>query len=813
MKNWRTEMRKWKVAGCLYLCLALALVSLWGPSGVAQQQKPLTVENALKTLAFASFEPIALSPDGGLVAYTIADTSKHETVSDARYQSYTPTGAPTSAVGNSIWLTDLKTHVARNLTEGKGTNWGPVWSPNGKYLAFCSDRGGEAHLWVWERDTDALRQLSDAIVRPTDPSFVPRWTPDSEKILVKTLPAAMTLEQAADAAYGPAQKKEDTKKADNLGVTATVLKYDPADEQKKDENAPPKPAAPSIYYELARNVDLTLIDVKTARADHLVHAVRPIGQWYVISPDGKFFVYTDLIDQKAVTQEETYQLHLFDLATQSDRVLLKSPITVFSLGVSWAPDSRSIAYTIRHDQAPTTSAAAPREDCFLVALDQGEPQLLTPGDHPGFGDDHRAPLWDAKGKNLYFISSENYVRRGTSKVWKVSLPDRRFSVLAEIPDRIIREVVSPVSGGRFWSPDGGRSLVVSTREESTKREGFYKIDLESGRTSRLFEANMLVGDILGIDAAPGGKTFVFVGQDAQHPEDIWVTGADSHDPQRISSVNGNFEGVVFGKSQLIDYYSVDGELLHGALLLPSNYEQGKKYPLIVDPYGGSFRSNSVFRFGLSGTGAENLQLLATRGYAVLLPDTPIHTNSPMAEIAKTVIPAVDRVVELGIADPNRLGIMGHSYGGYSTLAILVQSTRFRAAVDSAGPSDLISFYGEMWDTGDATAIGWAETGQGKMGGTPWQYRDRYIENSPLFYLDRVKTPLLIVHGASDITVPNDQMSPTFVALRRLGKEVTYANYAGEGHWEGRWGAANVKDYWDRVIDWFDTHLQPAPSAQ
>ena len=95
MKKERTEMKNWKIAGCLYLCLALALVSPWGPSGVAQQQKPLTVEDAMKMLAFAWREPIALSPDGGLVAYTIADASKRETFSDARYRVYTPTGAPT----------------------------------------------------------------------------------------------------------------------------------------------------------------------------------------------------------------------------------------------------------------------------------------------------------------------------------------------------------------------------------------------------------------------------------------------------------------------------------------------------------------------------------------------------------------------------------------------------------------------------------------------------------------------------------------------------------------------------------------------
>jgi dipeptidyl aminopeptidase/acylaminoacyl peptidase len=221
----------------------------------------------------------------------------------------------------------------------------------------------------------------------------------------------------------------------------------------------------------------------------------------------------------------------------------------------------------------------------------------------------------------------------------------------------------------------------------------------------------------------------------------------------------------------------------------------------------------VHRFGLSGAGVENLQILATRGYAVLLPDTPLKKGTPMFDLLKTVIPGVDRIVDLGIADPDRLGVMGHSYGGYSTLSLITQTTRFRAAVDSAGPGDLISAYGEMDKSGSAGAIGWSETGQGGMVGTPWQYRDRYIENSPLFYLDRVETPLLIVQGELDRAVPPSQAEEVFVGLRRLGKEVVYAKYAGEEHWEGTWSPANVEDYWTRVLDWFDKHLKAQNVAQ
>jgi dipeptidyl aminopeptidase/acylaminoacyl peptidase len=185
----------------------------------------------------------------------------------------------------------------------------------------------------------------------------------------------------------------------------------------------------------------------------------------------------------------------------------------------------------------------------------------------------------------------------------------------------------------------------------------------------------------------------------------------------------------------------------------------------------------------------------------------------MQDILKTVMPGVDTVVSLGIADPDRLGVMGHSYCGYSTLALIVQTTRFRAAIDSAGISDLVSDYGYMDKTGAESSVGWAETGQGRMGGTPRQYRARYFENSPVFYLDQVKTPLLLVHGELDRAVPCQQAEEVFIGLRRLGKEVVYAKYTGEEHWPGTWSPANITDYWNRVIEWFDRHLQPSGAAK
>jgi dipeptidyl aminopeptidase/acylaminoacyl peptidase len=262
----------------------------------------------------------------------------------------------------------------------------------------------------------------------------------------------------------------------------------------------------------------------------------------------------------------------------------------------------------------------------------------------------------------------------------------------------------------------------------------------------------------------------------------------------------------FGQTRVIDYRSIDGEQLRGALILPTDYQKGERYPLIVYLYGGLSLSNRVNQFGLAGQGVNNMQLFGTRGYAVLTPDTPLKVGTPMQDLLKTVMPAIDKVVEMGIADSNRIGVMGHSYGGYSTLALIVQTTRFRAAVSSAGPANLINSYGQMDKDGVSFGIGWAEASQGRMGGPPWQFRDRYIENSPIFYLDRVQTPLLIIQGEADSTVPASLSDEVFVGLRRMGKEVVYAKYIGEDHSPLYWGDANMSDYCQRVIDWFNQHL-------
>lgn len=299
--------------------------------------------------------------------------------------------------------------------------------------------------------------------------------------------------------------------------------------------------------------------------------------------------------------------------------------------------------------------------------------------------------------------------------------------------------------------------------------------------------------------------FVYQRESAAQPGDLWVADPTFRARRRLTHINPQLDDYVFGERRLIYWRSDDGDSLRGALLLPAGYKAGKRYPLISWQYGGEYWSMFANNFGVIPIINDYVQILASRGYAVLIPDAPQHIGTPMLDLAKTVLPGVNRAIELGVADPARLGIMGLSYGCFSTLMIIVQTTRFKAAECSSGASSIIGM------AGTEDGLAWADSGQGKMGATVWQRRDRYIENSPYFYLDRVTTPILMVNGTADSGTPTFLADATYEALRQLGKRVEYVRYVGEGHGPMLYSRANVTDYLNRLVRWFGTYLSDSSS--
>jgi dipeptidyl aminopeptidase/acylaminoacyl peptidase len=461
---------------------------------------------------------------------------------------------------------------------------------------------------------------------------------------------------------------------------------------------------------------------------------------------------------------------------------------------SWSPDSLKIAYR-------ATGQLETRGDCFIVTLQNGASLNVTRFPSGAPAATQQPPLWDPSSEFVYFV------RGGAA--WKAAIDRAGSSAMERIASFEVEELAIQ-SEGRVWSPVDRPILVALAQNRSSKESAFYTIDVNSGHATLSLKSAQCHNCVNAVYHVVGGSsgTVSYFSEDATHPPDLWLSAPEFQAPRQITRLNPQFDRYVMGAAELLHWRSDDGEQLQGALLLPAGYRQGQRYPLITWVYGGDSLSDHLDRFGLGQDGPFNLQLFATRGYAVLLPDAPQHGDTPMADLAKAVLPGINQVIDMGVADPDRIGVMGHSYGGYSTMALLVQSTRFKAAVVSGGFGDLIAGYGAMEANGGAFGISLMEQGQGRMGGTPWQFRDRYIENSPIFYLDKVQTPILIVQGTADTATLPFLADELFIDLRRLGKQVEYAQYLGEEHTPSTWSYADQIDVASRWIGWFDKYLGP-----
>jgi dipeptidyl aminopeptidase/acylaminoacyl peptidase len=753
----------------------------------AQDASPLSVEDALRVRSFGPLMPISFSPNAKWLAYV---TQNNQRVRSVDEDSWARTGVRGWNTGTDVCVFNIQTGETRDLTQEKGDNWLPVWSPDSEHLAFLSTRdgSGQARLWVWDTTKDELRRVSDLEVRAEEIA----WMQDSKAIFVTTLPEGLSIDEYVKKRTA---SSEGQSAAPAKSPGSTVLLYQAASTVAGKKEMPESDAW-NLNWALR---DLRLVDLASGQSRVIVRSRKIVK--FLPSPDGLRVAYTN---QKRFEHPGSQQI-LFDLAaitlsTMQERVVASDIRLYFPGEFSWSPDGMELSFL-------TGGMEELVNDGYVVSADGGNLRNITklPRQDHHFRYMSMKPLWDTTGEFNYFIYN--------GMLWRASVNLGEATEFAHVPHRQIVGMIAQAQSV-LWTPDRGRTSVVLTHDDSGKEDGFYKIDLSTGRSTKLLEqghchtcAIISVSDQLTASSRDG-QHLAYFEEDAAQPPDIWMTDSSFRDRRRVTRLNPQFDQSKMGAARLIDWLSDDGELLHGALLLPADYQEGKRYPLIVYVYGGFSISDRFHRFGLEGSGPFNMHLLATRGYAVLLPDAPQHLGTPMLDLVKTVLPGVNKVVEMGIADPERLGLMGHSYGGYSTMSLLVQTKRFRAAIEADGAGDLVGEYGAMDDGGNAFGISALEGGQGLMGGTPWQERERYIENSPIFYLDRLETPLLIVHGARDTTVAPFLGDELFVSLRRLGKEVQYAKYDGEGHSPLAWRYGNQVDLSNRMIAWMDRYLKP-----
>ena len=290
--------------------------------------------------------------------------------------------------------------------------------------------------------------------------------------------------------------------------------------------------------------------------------------------------------------------------------------------------------------------------------------------------------------------------------------------------------------------------------------------------------------------------------------DLLVTDGSFKELRKVSHANPQQAQLAWGTSELVPFKNADGVPLSAALYKPENFDPHKKYPVLVYIY--EKLTQNVNRFVDPKPGHSiNISYYVSNGYLVLTPDIVYTTGYPGQSALKCVLPAVQAVVDRGYVDEKAIGIQGHSWGGYQIAYMVTQTNRFRAVEAGAPVANMISAYdGIRWGTGLPRQFQYERT-QSRIGGSVWQYPTRFIENSPIFWADRVQTPVLMIANDGDTAVPWYQGIEFYLALRRLDKEVYLFNYNGEPHHLDK--RPNQKDYTIRMQQYFDHYLKGAPA--
>jgi dipeptidyl aminopeptidase/acylaminoacyl peptidase len=351
-----------------------------------------------------------------------------------------------------------------------------------------------------------------------------------------------------------------------------------------------------------------------------------------------------------------------------------------------------------------------------------------------------------------------------------------------------------------------KPLLLSTVNERTRASGYYRIP-NLANTAPPEKVVMLDKSFGALTKAANADTVVFTLSRTEEFPDLWVSDTAFKDMKKVSDVNPQQANYIMGRSELIEYVNADGKKLRAMLTKPENFDPTKKYPLMVYIY--EELTQGLHSYAAPNVGTSiNIPRYVSNGYIVLRPDIVYETGYPGQSAEKCVIPAVNTVLAMGFIDPKRIGIQGHSWGGYQITYLVTKTNMFAAVEAGASVSNMISAYGGIrWGTGMSRAFQYEKT-QSRIGAPPWDAPLQFIENSPIFWVKKVQTPYLTIHNDEDDAVPWEQGIEWISAMRRLGKEAYMFTFNGERH--GLRDRNNMK-YWTVHMDeFFDHYLLGKP---
>ena len=713
----------------------------------------------------------------------------------------------TDKEGNGVELRDMSTGAVQVLDSAKASYKGVSWTEKGDGLAALrgvEDKGFEEKLYslVAFRDFGA----------PGGPKKI-TYDPKTDK----SFPAAMSISPNRSPMW------RDDFSAVVFGIQAVKAKKAPekkGDTEKEDAAAtPPPPAAPAAADE--DKPDLVLWHWKDSRLQSMQQVQENADKNYSYlseyRPAQEKFVRLadDALRQVTLAQEmknavgvnvRDYELesnldgkrfqdvYVVDPATGERKVALKkvehylgaSPdgtrLLHYDAGVFYAYDVATGKSTDLTSKIPSTFWNTEND------VNQVKPPTQSLG-------------WSKDGSAVLISDSWD--------IWKIPVmggPPVNLTGNGK-KDKIryrTRFRLDPEERGGI---DLSTPMYVTAYGEFTKKTGIALIEPGKPGARMLQWGDASYGQLM---KAKHAGTYIYSRGSVREYPDYYAANNLLENPQKLTDANPRQKDFLWTSGvKIIDYTSTRGEKLQAALFLPANYEPGKRYPMMVEIY--EKESQGANNYPQPGYNGFSVAYYTSNGYAALEPDIVYKLNDPGMSAVACVVPAVKAAVAAGVADEKRVGLHGHSWGGYQTAFLVTQTDTFHAAVAGAPLTDMISMYSLIYKNSGGANQAIFESSQGRFTGGYWENLEAYQRNSPVYFAKNVHTPLMILHNDKDGAVDQTQGIEYFNTLRRLGKPVILLEYKGENH--GLAKPQNMKDYTVRMKEWFDHYLMDKPAPK
>lgn len=444
---------------------------------------------------------------------------------------------------------------------------------------------------------------------------------------------------------------------------------------------------------------------------------------------------------------------------------------------------------------------------YLMNMQSLESQNLTAEiDVPFYDEDHDYPS-DVPGYGVAgWIENDAAVMiYDKYDIWRFETSTGSSRNITDGEGREAKRIFRIEEMNKDWGEAFGNNeeLLLTSYHDLDKNFGFYTARTNQSGVSRLLEEDK---KFTFVQKAEDANTVLYKREAYDEFPNIWVANNWKFD--RTSKLTNMHEDLKekwnWGSAELIDWLSVDGKFIQGVVIKPDNYDPNKRYPIMTYYY--RFFSDRLHDFNEPKTNHRPVfAQYVSDEYVVFLPDIRFEVGRPGFAATKSLVPGIQKLVEMGIADEDKLGLHGHSWSGYQTAFMVTQTDIFDAAVSGAPVSNMTSAYsGIRWASGMARQFQYEKT-QSRIGKTLMEAPLAYIENSPVFYADKINTPMLIMHGDDDGAVPWEQSIEMYLAMRRYNKDVIFLQYHGEPHHPQR--IENRLDYAIRMKEYFDYYLK------